>query len=312
MLARVRRLLPGGSRGWVGWGTGWCLLVGCVTPAGVARTRAANDFDCSEDEVTVNGIGGTSFRAQGCGHSALYDCAGSQLSTGQYGGGTSNYVCIPETSTEPGPVQARSADTERKQPGSVAPAEPVTEADDTGGGDGSECRLAYAHIDDLASAWRQWFPDRAAKELPARMDFLSVCHSLSSEQQLCLTMPYARTHRATCAPLFDMLAPACRARLDALFFASGHDSAAVEASSAADSPSSDAGPDADASNEAYVVLRITVGPTGVAENVTVLRDPGGFGQAAIQFASTHKYQPALDAGGRPVRGTITVRMRFAR
>jgi hypothetical protein len=49
------------------------------------------------------------------------------------------------------------------------------------------------------------------------MEFLSVCHDLSKEQQACLVMPGAREHRDQCAPYFDALAPQYRARLDALF-----------------------------------------------------------------------------------------------
>jgi hypothetical protein len=67
-------------------------LAGCVTPAGIAKTRAASDFGCPEDQVTVAEIGGTSYRAVGCDQAAVYNCSGSD----SYKGTTNNYTCIPE------------------------------------------------------------------------------------------------------------------------------------------------------------------------------------------------------------------------
>jgi hypothetical protein len=69
--------------------------------------------------------------------------------------------------------------------------------------------------------------------------------------------------------------------------------------------------ESDVASITFVVLRISVGPTGLAENVTVLSGPTDFAQEATRYASAQKYRPALDADGRPVRGTITVRVRFA-
>jgi hypothetical protein len=67
-------------------------LAGCVTPDAVAKTRAASDFSCSEGQVEVTSIGGNSYRANGCGRSAVYDCAASD----SYRGTASNYTCVPE------------------------------------------------------------------------------------------------------------------------------------------------------------------------------------------------------------------------
>lgn len=68
------------------------LLGGCVTAEGTAKTRAANDFSCSEDQVQVTNVGGKSYRANGCGKSAVYDCAASDA----YKGSTTSYTCVPE------------------------------------------------------------------------------------------------------------------------------------------------------------------------------------------------------------------------
>lgn len=57
------------------------LAVGCVTMAGTAQTRAANDLKCPEDQVVVANIGGTSFRATGCGQEATYNCGQSTANT---------------------------------------------------------------------------------------------------------------------------------------------------------------------------------------------------------------------------------------
>ena len=71
-----------------------CFATACgVTPQGTAKVRAANDFQCSEDAVTLTNIGGTSYRAQGCGKSAVYTCAVSDA----YNGSARNYACVPES-----------------------------------------------------------------------------------------------------------------------------------------------------------------------------------------------------------------------
>ncbi len=53
----------------------------CVTMSGVAQTRAANDLKCPEDQITVANIGGSSFRATGCGQEATYNCVQSSQNT---------------------------------------------------------------------------------------------------------------------------------------------------------------------------------------------------------------------------------------
>ena len=53
----------------------------CVTMAGVAQTRAANDLKCPEDQIAIANIGGSSFRATGCGQEATYNCVQSSQST---------------------------------------------------------------------------------------------------------------------------------------------------------------------------------------------------------------------------------------
>jgi hypothetical protein len=66
-------------------------LVGCVQMPDIVRTRASNDFPCASDQVSVRGIGGTSFRATGCGHEETYDCS----TTG------AGYLCVPERAGGP-------------------------------------------------------------------------------------------------------------------------------------------------------------------------------------------------------------------
>jgi hypothetical protein len=65
---------------------------GCVDAESIARTRAANDFECDEDKVNVTNIGGTSFRADGCGQKGVYTCTASE----GYSGTTTDYACVPE------------------------------------------------------------------------------------------------------------------------------------------------------------------------------------------------------------------------
>lgn len=56
-------------------------MTGCVTMAGTAKTRAANDLRCSEEKIVVANIGGSSYRATGCGQEATYNCIQSSEST---------------------------------------------------------------------------------------------------------------------------------------------------------------------------------------------------------------------------------------
>jgi hypothetical protein len=57
------------------------LLSGCVTMQGTAKTRAANDLKCPEEQIAVVNIGGSSYRATGCGQEATYNCIQSSEST---------------------------------------------------------------------------------------------------------------------------------------------------------------------------------------------------------------------------------------
>jgi protein TonB len=57
-------------------------------------------------------------------------------------------------------------------------------------------------------------------------------------------------------------------------------------------------------DEADVVLRVTVAPTGAAEGAVVLRDPGhGFREAALECALAARYVPARNPAGTPTRAT---------
>ncbi len=68
---------------------------GCSSTESVAHTRAANDFSCSKDQVVVTSIGGTSYRATGCGHVATYDCV-EAASHGFLFFRRHSYLCVPE------------------------------------------------------------------------------------------------------------------------------------------------------------------------------------------------------------------------
>jgi hypothetical protein len=52
-------------------------MMACSTMRGVVRERSAHELDCPEDEIDVESIGGTSYRAEGCGSTATYTCIGS-------------------------------------------------------------------------------------------------------------------------------------------------------------------------------------------------------------------------------------------
>jgi hypothetical protein len=49
-------------------------LFGCATMEGTVQTRASNDMKCPEERIAVANIGGTSYRATGCGQEATYNC----------------------------------------------------------------------------------------------------------------------------------------------------------------------------------------------------------------------------------------------
>ena len=61
-------------------------LGACITMQSVATTRASNDLRCPEEQVALANIGGTSFRASGCGQEATYNCVA----------GGNGYVCVRE------------------------------------------------------------------------------------------------------------------------------------------------------------------------------------------------------------------------
>ena len=86
---------------------GACTLVACITPQGTTKTRAANDFQCPESQVLVTNIGGNSFKAEGCGKTANYNCTSGD----SYKGSTTSYTCVPEA-----------------QPAAAAPAAPAPAA----------------------------------------------------------------------------------------------------------------------------------------------------------------------------------------
>ena len=54
------------------------LATGCATapPQAVVRAHAASDLACPGESLDVQGMGGASFAATGCGQRALYSCSG--------------------------------------------------------------------------------------------------------------------------------------------------------------------------------------------------------------------------------------------
>ena len=76
-------------------------VVACVSAQGTAQTRAANDFACPEAQVIVTSIGGTSYKAEGCGKSATYTCSASDGNNGK----VTAYACIPESAPQPKAAQ---------------------------------------------------------------------------------------------------------------------------------------------------------------------------------------------------------------
>jgi hypothetical protein len=72
------------------------LSGGCADAEEDVRIRAANDFSCNPDKITIQDIGGDAFRAKGCGNSRVYDCVGSD----SFRGTTTGYSCRPEKGTE--------------------------------------------------------------------------------------------------------------------------------------------------------------------------------------------------------------------
>ena len=66
-------------------------------------------------------------------------------------------------------------------------------------------------------------------------------------------------------------------------------------------------------DEAYVLLRIAVAPTGAGQSAEVLCDPGyGFAEVGRDCALAHKYIPAQDEDGNAIFGTMKLRIHFSR
>ena len=57
------------------------LVIGCggAPPQAVVATRASNEFSCPKEQVNVQNIGGTSYKATGCGQTATYTCMGGNV-----------------------------------------------------------------------------------------------------------------------------------------------------------------------------------------------------------------------------------------
>jgi hypothetical protein len=71
------------------------LLGACSGASGpqVVRTRAVNEFSCPAEKVTVEELGGTSYRAKGCGQTATYTCMGGNV------GNPYDAICTKEGTT---------------------------------------------------------------------------------------------------------------------------------------------------------------------------------------------------------------------
>jgi hypothetical protein len=59
--------------------SGGCLFGQGASPQTVVSTRSPGDLSCAKEKVTVEAIGGTSFRASGCGQTATYTCMGGNV-----------------------------------------------------------------------------------------------------------------------------------------------------------------------------------------------------------------------------------------
>lgn len=71
--------------------------------------------------------------------------------------------------------------------------------------------------------------------------------------------------------------------------------------------------DADGIDTAKVPVSVTVGPDGRPISATVVRDPGsGFGRNAQRCALAERYEPALDASGKPITQTQVFSITFIR
>lgn len=56
-----------------------CLFGQGASPQTVVQTRASNEFSCPKDKVQLQELGGTSYKATGCGTTATYTCMGGNV-----------------------------------------------------------------------------------------------------------------------------------------------------------------------------------------------------------------------------------------
>ena len=75
------------------------LAIGCggAPPQAVVATRASNEFSCPKEQVNVQNIGGTSYKASGCGQAATYTCMGGNF------GNPFDAMCTREGNATPAP-----------------------------------------------------------------------------------------------------------------------------------------------------------------------------------------------------------------
>jgi hypothetical protein len=56
------------------------LMAGCgASQQSVVATRAMHEFSCPKDQVVVEELGGSSYRAHGCGQEATFTCMGGNV-----------------------------------------------------------------------------------------------------------------------------------------------------------------------------------------------------------------------------------------
>lgn len=170
--------------------------MGCSPQVSAVRLRAANEFNCPEESITVEDLGADSYRVTGCEVVATYHCL-------SYGYGSGHVVCAKE--------EERAAPSESPEVSAGRQAAPVHPPKEV------LCSEAFNHVHELASAWLEWHPEREAGPVPSQEEFIGVCHELSMQQQACLVMPWGRTHRASCVKQLDAVDEEKRAQLDGLF-----------------------------------------------------------------------------------------------
>ena len=75
------------------------LTAGCggAPPQTVVQTRASNEFGCAKDQLQVQPLGGTSYKATGCGQTATYTCMGGNF------GNPFDAMCTREGNATPAP-----------------------------------------------------------------------------------------------------------------------------------------------------------------------------------------------------------------